>query len=466
MQIPELELTELAALIATAEIRAQEAVTVSVDALETTGRSLNCTVATYRDEAMRSAERVDRDRGRGISHGPLHGVPMAHKDLFDVAGRIVAAGSKVRRDYRAKSSASAMRKLAGAGAINIGSLHMSELALSPTGYNAHLGYCRNPWNPDFITGGSSSGSAAAIAARLVPASLGSDTGGSVRVPAGACGITALKPTFSLIAKDGVLPLSQSLDCISPMARTAADCALLLDVIAGQDAADPLTLHAPRIDYLATVRRPWRPRTIGVLPGRLLARVDSEIIAILNQSVARFKELGARIAEAGCDDFEAISVLNRTILVVEAATLHRRALIERPEDFSPHVRSRLQTGLHLPATRYAEALTLRGKIARHFIERAFAGVDLLLMPCIPVPVPPISEDAQGEAGTGASDIMDFTRAMNYLGLPAVSVPAGFTASALPTSFQLVGRHFDDAGVLAAAHAYQQVTAWHKQRPRVS
>jgi len=459
----ELELCDLAALLAAGDVSARDATQASLDALETAGRKLNCTVATYRDEAMGAAERADQDRARGVSRGPLHGVPMAHKDAFDVAGRIVAAGSKVRANYRATGTASAISKLEQAGAINLGSLHMSELCLSPTGYNAHLGYCRNPWNTDFITGGSSSGSAAAVGARLVPASLGSDTGGSARAPAGACGITTIKPTYSLIAKDRVLPLASSLDCISPMARSAADCALLLDVIAGPDMSDPVTLHAPNVNYSAAIRRAWNPPTIGVLPQRLLGRVDTEILAILDRSLAVFKDLGAKIVEADIDAFEPINVLNRTVLVVEASTQHRREVAERPEDFSPHVLSRLQTGLHLPATRYAEALTLRGKITKRFVERAFAKGDLLLLPCIPVPVPSIAEDGEGEAGTGASDIMDFTRAMNYLGLPAASIPAGFTANGLPASFQLIGRHFAEANVLAAAHAYQRVTDWHKQRP---
>lgn len=463
MQILDLELTELVSAISRGEISSEAAVSASLAALETTGRELNSVVASFRDEALETAAQADRDRTRGAGKGLLHGVPLAHKDLFEVAGRKVAAGSKILAGHRARSTASAMRKLAQAGAIHVGALHMSELALSPTGYNAHLGYCRNPWNPDFITGGSSSGSAAAVAARLVPASLGSDTGGSARVPAGACGITALKPTWSLIAKDGVIPLAQSLDCVSPMARSAADCALLLDVVAGPDSADAVTLHSPRISYSKALKPRWRTPAIGVLPERLLLRVHPEIIAVLDRAAAVFKELGARIVEVDIGDFEPINILNRTVLVVEAATLHRRALANRPEDFSPHVRSRLQTGLYLPATRYAEALALRGKIARRFVAHAFAEVDLLLFPCMPVPVPSIAEDGEGEAGTGASDIMDFTRALNYLGLPAASVPAGFTANSLPASFQLVGRHFDEAGILSAAHAFQGVSDWHKRLP---
>lgn len=463
MPVLELELCDLAALLAVGDVSARAATQATLDALETTGRKLNCTVATYRDEAMAAAEKADRDRAQGKKLGPLHGVPMAHKDAFDVTGRIVAAGSKVRASYRATGTASAITKLEQAGAINLGSLHMSELCLSPTGYNAHLGYCRNPWNRNFITGGSSSGSGAAVGARLVPASLGSDTGGSARAPAGACGITTIKPTYSLIAKDRVLPLSSSLDCISPMARSAADCALLLDAIAGPDMSDPVTLHAPRVNYSAAIRRAWKVPRIGVLPRRLLERVDAEILAILDRSLAVFRDLGASIGEADIDDFGPINVLNRTVLVVEASTQHRRDVAERPQDFSPHVLSRLQTGLHLPATRYVEALTLRGKIVKGFVARAFAKADLLLLPCIPVPVPSIAEDCDGEAGTGASDIMDFTRAINYLGLPAASVPAGFTANGLPASFQLIGRHFAEAGVLAAAHAYQGVTEWHKREP---
>lgn len=466
MRIADLELTELARHIAAGEISAREAVEASLDALETVGRKLNCTVATYRDEAMAAAEAADSARARGIIRGPLHGVPLAHKDLFDVAGRVVAAGSLIRAERRAESTASAMRKLAEAGAINLGSLHMSEFAMSPTGYNAHLGRCLNPWNLDHITGGSSSGSGAAVGARLISASLGSDTGGSARVPAAACGITALKPTYALVGKDGVVPLANSLDCISPMARSAADCALLLDVIAGPEANDPASLRAPRIRYSRALERRRDGLVLGILPEAMLANVDPQIRAILDEAVSLFRDMGARIVEADIESLEPINVLNRTVLVTEAAAYHRRNLAQRPMDFSAHVRRRLQTGLYLPATRYVEALTLRGKMARQFVERAFATATLLLMPCIPVPVPRVSADRDGEAGTGASDIMDFTRAINYLGLPAASVPAGFTSDGLPAGFQLVGRHFDEVGILRGAHAFQQVTDWHRRVPAIA
>jgi aspartyl-tRNA(Asn)/glutamyl-tRNA(Gln) amidotransferase subunit A len=466
MQIADLDLCALAARIAAGEISARSATLAALQALERAGRQLNCTVVTYPEEAIAAAEAADEDLARGRSHGPLHGVPMAHKDLFDVAGRIVAAGSKVRSGYRAAGTASALRSLAEAGAINVGALHMSELALSPTGYNQHLGPCRNPWNPDFVTGGSSSGSAAAVAARLVPASLGSDTGGSARIPAAACGVTGLKPTYSLIAKDGVTPLAPSLDCVSPIARSAADCALLLDIIAGPRADDAATANAPRIRYAAAIQKPREGLRIGVLPDRLLGGVDVEVARALDQALGVLRGLGMRLHEIDIEGFEALNVLNRTVLVVEAATLHRRDLAERPGDFSNHVRSRLQTGLFLPATRYLEAIALRGKLARRFIEQAFASADLLFMPCLPVPVPAIASDPEGDSGTGSTDIMDFTRAMNYLGVPALSVPAGFTSNGLPASFQLVGRHFDEARLLAVAHLYQQRTDWHRRRPPAS
>ncbi|WP_170984530.1 amidase [Rhodoligotrophos defluvii] len=463
MHVLELDLTELAGRIASGDISAQEATRASLDALDGLGRALNCTVATYRDEAMERAATADRDRARGISHGPLHGVPMAHKDLFDVQGRVNAAGSLIRRHHRATGTATAIRRLDAAGAINVGRLHMAEFALSPTGYNGHLGHCRNPWNPDFITGGSSSGSAAAVAARLVPASLGSDTGGSARIPAGACGAVGLKPTYGLIPKDGVTPLSSSLDCISPITRSAADCALLLSVVAGPAATDPVTTHAPRVDYMAALDKGVAGLVIGILPDRALARVDPEISAILDASIEAFRDLGARIVEVDIGSLEPINDLNRVVLVVEAAAYHGRDLSTRPRDFSAHVLSRLETGLYMPATRYAEALTLRGKLARRFVEHAFTEAHLLLLPCMPVPVPTIASDADGLTGTGASDIMDFTRAMNFLGIPAASIPAGFTANGLPASLQLVGRHFDEARILAAAHAFQQATDWHRQAP---
>jgi aspartyl-tRNA(Asn)/glutamyl-tRNA(Gln) amidotransferase subunit A len=464
MSIADLDLSTLAGHIVAGDVSARDATAACLDALETVGRQLNCTVATYPEEATAAAVKADQDRRRGFVNGPLHGVPMAHKDLFDVVGRVVAAGSKIMGEHRAVGTASAMAKLERAGAINLGALHMSEFAMSPTGFNAHLGRCLNPWSADHVCGGSSSGSATAVGARLIPASLGSDTGGSARVPAAACGITALKPTYGLIGKDGVVPLASSLDCISPMGRSAADCALLLDVLAGPEPRDPATAGAPRLSYSTGLQR--RPDlAIGVLPEALLAGVDPEIRRVLDTALEVFKALGAKVVEAEVDPFEPINVLNRTLLVVEAATYHRRNLVDRPRDYSNHVRRRLQTGLFVPATRYLEALTLRGTIARSFVDKAFRQATLLLMPCIPAPVPPISADQDGEAGTGATAIMDFTRSMNYLGLPAASVPAGFTADGLPVGFQLVGRHFDERRILAAANAFQGRTDWHRRRPPV-
>lgn len=462
--LSELSLVDLATKIRAGEISSVAATAESLARLSTLGAAYNCVVALWKDEAMVAAERADAARRSGKPLGILHGVPLAHKDLFHVQGRPAAAGSIIRRDFVPGFTATALSRLDDAGAINLGSLHMSEFALSPTGYNKHVGYCRNPWNTAHITGGSSSGSAAAVAARLIPASLGSDTGGSVRVPAALCGLVGLKPTHSLISRAGVTPLSYSLDCIGPLARTARDCARLLGVVSGPDAADPRTNASIKRDYEIGLTDDIRGLRIAVPQGGIYEEVEHNVRALLDESKRVLLSLGARIVPIDPPDITSISELNKLVLIVEAAGIHYKWLHQRPQDYSDHVRQRLETGLSVPGTHYFRALSLREKMASQFVATAFADADVLYLPCVPMSVPLISSETDGEKGsTVVNDIVKFTRAFNYLGTPALSVPAGFTADGLPTGFQLVGRHFDDGLLLRVAHAYQAATNWHEQMP---
>lgn len=461
-----LTLVEAANAIARGEVSSIEVTRTCLERVARYGRTLNCVTSIESDAALEAADRADAERKRGKLRGTLHGVPLAHKDLFYRKGKVVACGSKIRRDFVAETTATALLRLEQAGALNVGALHMAEFAFSPTGYNEHYGHCRNPWNLAHVPGGSSSGSGAAVAARLVYGSLGTDTGGSLRHPAAMCGLVGLKPTLTRVSRAGIMPLSFSLDCIGPLAHTARDCARLLTVIAGADPADPTASHQPVPDYEAALTGDIKGLRIAVPTAYYYEPVTDEIRKLLDQSLAVLRDRGASVLEVRVPDIPLINQLGHVLMAVEAATIHRRWLAKRPQDYADQVRSRIEPGLFYPATRYLEALSMRAGIVDEFIETALKNADVLHLPAIPIPVPTIEETTAGDAAEVAKTIGVIghcTRGINYLGLPAISVPMGHTRNGLPAGFQLVGRPFSEAMLLRAADAYQRVTDWHRQAP---
>jgi len=461
----DLTLSEAADAVASGELTSVELTRAAVERAQTLGRVLNCVVAVEADEALEAAERADAARKRGRK-SPLLGVPLAHKDLFYRKGKVVACGSKIRRDFVPDVTATVLERLDNARAINIGSLHMAEFAFSPTGYNEHFGHCHNPWHRAHVPGGSSSGSAAAVAARLVFGSLGNDTGGSLRHPAAMCGVTGLKPTLTRVSGAGTMPLSHSLDCVGPLARTARDCARLMEVIAGADPADSRASKKPVPRYEQALDGYVKGLRIGVPRAYYYDPVTPEIKARLDDSLAAFRDLGASVSEVDVPDIDLVNSLMHVLMSIEAATVHRRWLEKRREDYAEQVRMRIEPGLFYPATRYVEALSLRAGVTQEFLDTALKGVDVLHLPAIPIAVPTIQETTIGLPADVARVIGllgHCTRGLNYLGLPAISVPAGFDARGLPVAFQLVGRPFAEGALLRAADAYQRVTDWHKRKP---
>ncbi|HYR34574.1 MAG TPA: amidase [Burkholderiales bacterium] len=462
----DLSLVEAADAIARGEVTSVQLTQTALSRARELGSKLNCIARLDTDDALRAAEQADRERKQGTTRGALHGVPLAHKDLFYRKGKVVACGSKIRRDFVPDLTASVLQRLDAAGAIDIGSLHMAEFAFSPSGYNEHYGHCRNPWNTAHVPGGSSSGSGAAVAARIIFASLGTDTGGSLRHPAAMCGVTGLKPTVTRVSRAGVMPLSHSLDCVGPIARTARDCARLMEVIAGADPADASASAQPVPRYEAALDGKARELRIGVPRTYYYEAVAPEIKARLDESLAVFRTLGARVTEVQVPDIDLINTLMHVLMAVEAATIHRKWLATRRNDYADQVRSRIEPGLFYPGTRYLEALSMRASITKEFVETAMNGVDVLHLPAIPVPVPTIEETTRGAPADVARIIGVLghaTRGINYLGLPSICVPAGFDPKGLPVGFQLVGRPFTEAALLRAADAYQRVTDWHKRKP---
>ena len=463
-----LSLTEIARAIAEKRVSSREATQSCLDRIAQWQPHVNAFMAIEADAALEAADAADAALAKGNSRGALHGVPLAHKDMYYDAGKVVTCGSHIRRDFVATTTSTALQRLKDAGTIRLGSLQMVEFAYGPTGHNAHFGAVRNPWNVDHITGGSSSGSGSAVAARLTFAALGSDTGGSIRMPAHFCGVTGLKTTWGRISRFGAMPLSQSLDTVGPLARTAKDCALLLGLMAGADPADPTAAALPVPDYTSATREPIKGLRIGVPTAFYVDDLDPEVARALDETVAVLKAEGADVVQVELPDQRQLTAACQLVLATEAAAFHKRWLIERPQDYGPQVLMRLQNGLAIPGVSYLEAMRWRGPaLAAH--TAATAGVDALLAPAAPVPAPTIAESDVGN-GPDAEAVIQrltrFTRPINYLGLPSLSIPAGFTRGGLPVGMQLVGRSFDEAMLLRIGAAFQRATDFHARAPKLA
>jgi aspartyl-tRNA(Asn)/glutamyl-tRNA(Gln) amidotransferase subunit A len=427
---------------------------------------INCFIAIEDEDAIEAAKKADLMLKRGARVGPLHGVPLAHKDMYYRKGKISTCGSKILRDYRPEVTGTVVERMDQAGAIWLGNLNMAEFAANPTGHNEHFGHCRNPWNPMHITGGSSSGSGAAVAARACYGALGSDTGGSVRLPAAACGVVGLKPTYGLVSRYGIMPRSWSHDTVGPLTRTVLDCARVTRTIAGADPKDSTSAIQPVPNYEKTIESSIKGLKIGVPTNYYYDGVTPDVRQAMEASLEVFKSLGARIVELPVPDAEKIFRLSATVSVCEAAAMHARWMRERPQDYSLYVRSRVEAGYHIPATTYIEALNLRPRFLNEFLEAVFTKVDVLHTRVMTMPPPTIAEtDPQDSADVAAlvTRISRNTRPFNYLGLPALSVPAGFSSSGLPIAFQLAGRPFSEALLFNIGHLYQKETDWHTRTP---
>ena len=427
---------------------------------------VNAFIAIDGDRAVDAARRADAALSRGDEAPPLLGVPLAHKDLLYRKGRVSTCGSKIRRDAVANITATALERLDAAGAIEVGTLNMAEFAAGGTGHNEHFGDCRNPWNTDHAPGGSSSGSAAAVAARMVTGSLGSDTGGSVRIPAGLCGIVGLKPTDGRVSRHGVMPRSWATDTLGPMARTARDVARTMTVVAGFDPHDPRSSAEPVPDYEEGLEKSLKGLRIGIAANYYEEDVDESVARGMAHSREVFRALGAEPVEVRVPDPALAMRLGQLVVAAEAAALHEKWLAERPGDYQIAIRAPIEPGLFIPATRYIEALRLRGPLLDEFLERVLDRVDVLHVPTGPMPAPALADcdpASPDRAARTMSLFPRFTRPVSYLGLPAVSVPCGFSDDGLPVAFQLVGRPFAEARLLNAAHLYQRETGWHERAP---
>jgi aspartyl-tRNA(Asn)/glutamyl-tRNA(Gln) amidotransferase subunit A len=460
-------LTAVAKAIANKQLSSHEVTRACLHRIAQWQPHLNAFMEIESEAALKAAEEADAALAKGEVRGALYGVPLAHKDMYYDAGKVVTCGSLIRRDFVAQTTSTALQRLNDAGSIRLGSLQMAEFAYGPTGHNAHYGAVRNPWSFPHITGGSSSGSGSAVAARLTFAALGSDTGGSIRMPAHFCGVTGLKVTYGRVSRAGAMPLSQSLDTVGPLAQTAEDCALLLQLMAGPDPEDLTASSAPVPDYMAATAASIKGLKIGVPTRFYVDDLDPEVARILDETIAVLKREGADIVKVELPDQRQLISASQLVLAVEAAAFHKRWLIERPQDYGPQVLMRLQNGLAIPGVTYLEALRWRGAaLAAHVA--ATASVDAVITPAAPVPAPTIAESDIGNA-PGAEAVIQrltrFTRPVNYLGLPSLAIPAGFTTTGLPVGMQLIGRSFDEATLLTIGAAFQRATDFHAKVPAI-
>src|SRR4051812_10527941 len=463
-----MSLVAVARAIASKEVSSREVTRSCLQRIAEWQPRLNAFMAIEAEAALAAADEADAGLAKGKVRGPLHGVPLAHKDMYYDDGKVVTCGSKIRRDYVATTTSTALQRLKDAGSIRHGSLQMVEFAFGPTGRNPHYGAVRNPWNIDHITGGSSSGSGSAVAARLTFAALGSDTGGSIRMPAHFCGVTGLKTTVGRVSRAGAMPLSQSLDTVGPLAQSAEDCALLLGLMAGADPVDPTASTLPVPDYMAATRGSLKGLKIGVPTAFYVDDLDPEVARVLDDTMATLKKEGVEIVKVELPDQRQLTAACQLVLATEAAALHKRWMIERPQDYGAQVLMRLQNGLAIPGVTYLEAMRWRGPALAAYLA-AVTGTDAVLAPVAPMPAPTIAESDVGNslnAEAVIQRITKFTRPINYLGLPSLSIPTGFTKAGLPVGMQLVGRAFDEAMLIRIGAAFQRATDFHARVPKLA
>ena len=451
-------LEEVSRSIRRKDVSSAEVTSLALGRIRQHNGRLNAFVAVFEDEAMAAARRADRALARGKPLGVLHGVPVSLKDLYDVKGKRTSAGSRTTEGHVSVSDSAVTERLVRAGAIILGKANMSEFACGRI-YSAY-GPLSNPWDLEKFAGGSSSGSGASIAAGMGYASMGSDTGGSIRMPAAFSGTVGLKPTYGRVSRRGIFTLSWSLDHAGPLTRTARDAALVLQAIAGYDPADPASSTAPVPAYLRGLPRDLRGMTIGIPWETYYESLDAEVEQAMQEAHRELRRLGARLKRVRIPHAGYGLTATVTIMLAEAAAFHASRLRGRFHLLTDYVASRLLEGALTPAVHYIRAQRIRTLLCME-TQQALAGVDTLLLPTVPIPAH--SLDSSVASPQFLATIGRNTSIGNLTGLPALSVPCGFTRGGLPIGMQFLGRGFDERTVIATADAYQQGTDWHLRRP---
>jgi aspartyl-tRNA(Asn)/glutamyl-tRNA(Gln) amidotransferase subunit A len=457
-----LSLAELSALLARREIASRDIVAACLARIEAHDAKLHAFVDVWRDEALALAEAADLERKAGFVRGALHGLPVALKDLLHVQGRATTAGAKSWRGRVSSYTATSVERLRDAGMIPLGKAHMVEFAFGSWGRNQPMGAPWNPWDARVhrVAGGSSSGSAVAVAAGLAPVAIGSDTGGSIRIPAALCGLTGLKPTYGRISLHGAVPLSTTLDSLGPLSRTVEDAVLVAAAMSGADAHDPATRDAPAFDAHALLARP--PDVRGLRIALLAAEqfpwpVDADVMAAHERMVGVLRDQGAIVETVALPlDFADLMARNGRIIAAESYALHRAYIEDEALEFDPWVRKRVVSGKSIGAADYIDELAQRRRACDLFAQW-MQGRAALLTPTVPITARPLDEVDETTTPLAA-----FTRPVNYLGACALSLPCGLSTGGLPIGAQLVGAPFQEAALFEIGRAFQRATDWHRRR----
>ena len=458
-----LTIREASELLKSGQLSPVELTQSFLDRIEATDDRLHSFIIVLKEQALDDARLAEAEIRRGGYKGPLHGIPFALKDLYDTAGITTTSGSKVDIDRVPTEDATTTARLKAAGGILLGKLAMHEFALGGPDFTTPFPPARNPWNLAHITGGSSSGSGAAVASGQAMAALGSCTGGSIRGPASLCGIVGLKATYGRVSRAGVVTLSWSQDHCGPMTWTVEDTAYMMQALAGYDPKDPTTSTAPVPDYSLSLREDIKGLTIGVPRHFFFApheSVNPEVVATVEKGLKVLEGLGANLQEVTIPSLEYVRAANSVIMLSEAFAYHEKNLQTRPHDFGEMVRARFRIGGLFSASDYVQSQRIRKVVNRECAE-VLQKVDVLVTPTMTQPAAAF----EGYDATSNITGRSFTAPFNLTGLPAISVPCGFTASGLPVGMQIAGKPFDEPGVIRAAYAYQQEARWFEQRPSI-
>ncbi len=475
-------ISELVAGLRAREFSSAELTGHYLDRIERLNPELNAFITVTGERALDQARAADARLAAGDAP-PLTGVPMAHKDIFCTQGVLTSCGSRMLEDFVSPYDATVVERVADAGMVCLGKLNMDEFAMGSSNETSHYGPVRNPWDPERVPGGSSGGSAAAVAARLTPAATATDTGGSIRQPAALCGVTGLKPTYGRVSRYGMIAFASSLDQGGPIARSAADAAWLLSAMAGHDPRDSTSVERPVDDYVGGLERDLDGLRIGLPREYFGGGLDPEVEAAVRAAVGEFEALGARVSEvslpnaglsvpayyvvapAECSSnlsrFDGVRFGHRCAEPRDLEDLYKRS---RGEGFGPEVKRRIMVGTYVLSAGYYDAYYLKAQQVRRLIkgdfEQAFREVDVLMSPTTPGPAFRLGEKTADPVAMYLSDI--YTIAANLAGLPGISLPAG-TAQGLPVGLQVVGNYFEEARLLNLGHRFQQASDWHTRVP---
>lgn len=464
-ELPDISITELAERIRNRHVSVANVVDATLERIQRLGKTYNSMITVTADRARKQARALDEMLAGGVYLGPLHGIPVSLKDNIASSGVRTTAGSAILKDWVPERDASVLDRVTKAGAVLIGKNNLYEFAFGAP--HPLYGPTGNPWNPMYGCGGSSSGSASAVGTGFSYAAIGTDTGGSIRIPAAYCGVVGVKPTYGRVSRTGVVPLSTNMDHVGPLARTVRDAGLLLEAMSGGDDADAMSLNRPPAAFTAQIDFGVRHLRIGVLAPQSTERMQPAVSRSLKAAHGVFEAEGAELTEITLPELTEVRAACWTIMRAEAAEYHRTYLRRSADLYHPKVRDLIEGGEFIPATEYIHAQRVRRKVFED-VQSALSAVDALVMPSTAMAAYPIGQQTVDLGGTDESVLDAMTRytpLFNLTGNPALVMPCGFNEEGMPLSLQVVGKLFEEATVLRVAYTYERATEWHRRRPKL-